>query len=87
MSMITFRLARELQEKKRQAQSQPESPVGQSVADEVFVADSKAEEPASEAVEQEPVQVKPADVKSADAKPTAPAAATVKPKPSIASRK
>lgn len=87
MSMITFRLAREQQQKKRQAQLRLESPVEPSVADEVPAAEKEAEEVASEPAEQKPVEVKPVEAKPVDAKPTAPAAATVKPKPSIASRK
>jgi hypothetical protein len=87
MSMITFRLARELQEKKRQAEMQPE-PVKQAIpVTEAPAVEKKVEEVASKAAEEKPAQMKPAETKPAETKPVAAPVATVKTKPSIASRK
>jgi hypothetical protein len=87
MSMITFRLAREAQERKQgaevQAQTAPVDPVDQESSGE------KSEECPIEPPEPapEPVATKPAAAKPVQAKASAPAAAKVKATPSVTSAK
>lgn len=78
MSMITFRLAREQQEKKRQPEKQAKA-----VADAApVVAEEVTEKVKAEVADHGAVEAKPTEVKS-----VAPPMATVKAKPSITSRK
>jgi hypothetical protein len=84
MSMITFRLARELQEK-RQAEEQP-----QAVVESEVTAQSGSDEPTESSDQQEPeaakeksVDAKQVEAKAAPAKAATSSSATVKAKPSV----
>ena len=85
--MITFRLARQAQERKQEAeapvQAAPEQVVGQEIPVE------KAEECSIEPLKPapEPVAAKPVVTKSVQSKAPAPAAAKVKATPSVTSAK
>lgn len=84
MSMITFRLARDLREK-RQSKEQSQAVVdlevaAQSGSDELI---GSSDEQKPEAVKEKPVEVKQVEAKAASAKAATSSSATVKAKPSV----
>lgn len=88
MSMITFRLARELQEK-RQSKEQSQAVVdpevaAQSSSDELT---GSSDEQKPEAVKEKPAEAKQVEAKAAPAKAATSSSATVKAKPSVAPSK